>query len=250
MSQRRIAIISGAGSGVGAACAKELAARGADCVLIGRNREKLAITAAGLPLQQGAEALICAGDITDSTFSENVLSMVLEQFGRRPIDLVNSAGVIARRAAESTTDEEWRRVMATNVDGVFYLSRAVAKVAPSGSSMVNVSSTCGQVGAAGLAAYCASKGAVDQLTRTMAVELASRDITVNAVAPGAINSPMLFSEHDDPSMETSVIARNEASIPMGRVAEPEEVAAAIVFLSTQRHITGTVLSVDGGYVAQ
>ena len=250
MSQRRIAIVSGAGSGVGAACARALAERGADCVLIGRNREKLETTAASLRLQEGAETLICAGDITESAFSENTLSMVVEQFGRRPIDLVNSAGVIARRAAESTTDEEWRRVMATNVDGVFYLSRAVAKVAPSGSSIVNVSSTCGQVGAAGLAAYCASKGAVDQLTRAMALELASRDITVNAAAPGAINSPMLFSEHEDPAMETSVVSRNEASIPMGRVAEPEEVAAAIVFLSTQRHITGTVLSVDGGYVAQ
>ena len=250
MTQRRIAIISGAGSGVGAACAKAFAARGSHCVLIGRNSEKLEATASSLSLQPGAETLICAGDITDSTFSEKTLSTVLNSFDGVPIDLVNSDGVIVRRSADSTTDDEWRRVMATNVDGVFYLSRAVAKVARSGSSIVNVSSTCGQVGAAGLAAYCASKGAVDQLTRTMALELASRDITVNAAAPGAINSPMLFSEHEDPAMGTSVVSRNEASIPMGRIAEPEEVAAAIVFLSTQRHITGTVLSVDGGYVAQ
>ena len=249
MSQRRIAIISGAGSGVGAACAKAFAARGSHCVLIGRNSEKLEATASSLSLQPGAETLICAGDITDSAFSEKTLSTVLNSFDGVPIDLVNSAGVIVRRS-DSTTDDEWRRVMATNVDGVFYLSRAVAKVAPSGSSIVNVSSTCGQVGAAGLAAYCASKGAVDQLTRTMSLELAGKDITVNAVAPGAINSPMLFSEHDDPVMQSSVVSRNEASIPMGRVAEPEEVAAAIIFLIEQRHITGTVLSVDGGYVAQ
>ena len=126
----------------------------------------------------------------------------------------------------------------------------MAKVAPAGSSIVNVSSTCGQVGAAGLAAYCASKGAVDQLTRTMALELAARDITVNAVAPGAINSPMLFSEHQDPAQANSVVSRNEASSPMGRIAEPEEDAAATLFLRKQRHITGTVLSVDGGYIAQ
>ena len=250
MSQRRIAIISGAGSGVGAACAKAFAARGSHCVLIGRNSEKLEATASSLSLQPGAETLICAGDITDSAFSEKTLSTVLNSFDGVPIDLVNSAGVIVRRSADSTTDDEWRRVMATNVDGVFYLSRAVAKVARSGSSIVNVSSTCGQVGAAGLAAYCASKGAVDQLTRTMSLELAGKDITVNAVAPGAINSPMLFSEHDDPVMQSSVVSRNEASIPMGRVAEPEEVAAAIIFLIEQRHTTGTVLSVDGGYVAQ
>ncbi len=250
MSQRRIAIISGAGSGVGAACTKAFAARGSHCVLIGRDRQKLKATASKLARDDGAEILICAGDITESAFSDDALSRVIKQLGVAPIDLVNSAGVIVRRTAESTTDDEWQRVMTTNVDGVFYLSRAAVKVAPPGSSIVSVSSTCGQVGAAGLAAYCASKGAVDQLTRTMALELASRDITVNAVAPGAINSPMLFSEHDDPSMEASVVTRNESSIPMGRVAEPEEVAAAIVFLSEQRHITGTVLSVDGGYVAQ
>ena len=250
MSRERIAVVTGAGGGVGLAVAELLAKEGASIVLVGRDTGKLESASRRLQETHAIETLICTGDVTDSGFANRVVTEARQTFGDLPIDLINNAGVIVRQTAENTTDEDWRRVMATNVDGVFYLSRAMAKVAPAGSSIVNVSSTCGQVGAAGLAAYCASKGAVDQLTRTMALELAARDITVNAVAPGAINSPMLFSEHQDPALAKSVVSRNEASIPLGRIAEPEEVAAAIVFLTTQRHITGTVLSVDGGYVAQ
>jgi len=139
--------------------------------------------------------------------------------------------------------------MGVNVTGVFNASRAFAKAASVGGTIVNVSSTCGQVGAAGLAAYCASKGAVNQLTRTMALELAPRGITVNAVAPGAINSPMLFSEHQDPKMAETAIDRNIATIPIGSVAEPEEVARSILFLAREPHITGIILNVDGGYTA-
>lgn len=250
MSRERIAVVTGAGGGVGFAVAELLATEGSSIVLVGRDAGKLESASRELKAAHNVETLICAGDVTDSGFAKRLFTEARQAFGGLPVDLINNAGVIVRQSAESTSDEDWRRVMATNVDGVFYLSRAMAKVAPAGSSIVNVSSTCGQVGAAGLAAYCASKGAVDQLTRTMALELAARDITVNAVAPGAINSPMLFSEHQDPAQANSVVSRNEASIPMGRIAEPDEVAAAIVFLTKQRHITGTVLSVDGGYVAQ
>ena len=250
MSRDRIAVVTGAGGGVGLAVAELLAKEGASIVLVGRDVDKLESASRRLQETHAIETFICAGDVSDSGFADRVFTEARQTFGDLPIDLINNAGVIVRQTAENTTDEDWRRVMATNLDGVFYLSRAMAKVAPAGSSIVNVSSTCGQVGAAGLAAYCASKGAVDQLTRTMALELAARDITVNAVAPGAINAPMLFSQHQDPALAKSVVSRNEASIPLGRIAEPKEVAAAIVFLTTQRHITGTVLSVDGGYVAQ
>ena len=112
-----------------------------------------------------------------------------------------------------------------------------------------MSSTCGVVGAAGLAAYCTSKGALNQLTRTMALELADKQINVNAVAPGAINSPMLFSEHATQAAADSVVERNQSSIPIGDVAQPEEVARAVLFLATERHVTGTILSFDGGYTA-
>ena len=139
--------------------------------------------------------------------------------------------------------------MSINVDGVFYFSRAFAKQAVNKGAIVNLSSTCGQVGAAGLAAYCASKGAVNQLTKTMALELAPRGITVNAVAPGSINSPMLYSKHADPKLSETVVERNIQSIPIGAVAEPEEIARAVIFLSREMHITGTILTIDGGYTA-
>jgi meso-butanediol dehydrogenase/(S,S)-butanediol dehydrogenase/diacetyl reductase len=105
------------------------------------------------------------------------------------------------------------------------------------------------VGSAGLAAYCASKGAVNMLTKTMALELAAQHINVNAVAPGAINSPMLFSKHTDGTTDNSVVERNIASIPIGAIAEPQEVARAVVFLCQEKHITGEIMALDGGYTA-
>ena len=172
-----------------------------------------------------------------------------DHFGKLPDILINNAGVILRKTAQETSDEDWAHVMQVNVTGVFNFSRSFAQHAKSSGAIVNVSSTCGQVGAAGLAAYCASKGAVDQLTRTVALELAPRGITVNAVAPGAINSPMLFSQHDDAKMAETAVERNIDSIPIGSVAEAAEVARSIMFLAREKHITGTILSVDGGYTA-
>ena len=163
--------------------------------------------------------------------------------------LINNAGTILRSDASNTSDSEWQHVMDTNLNGLFYFSRAFANQAHDGGAIINVSSTCGQVGAAGLAAYCASKGAVNQLTKTMALELAGRKINVNAVAPGAINSPMLFSQHQTQELADSVVERNRNSIPIGEVAQPQEVARAVLFLASERHITGEIMAVDGGYTA-
>ena len=247
MSNERIAVVTGAGGGVGFAVAELLATEGSSIVLVGRDAHKLESASRELKAAHDIETLICAGDVTDSGFADRVFTEAMQAFGNLPLDLINNAGVIVRQTAENTTDEDWRQVMATNVDGVFYLSRAMAKVAPAGSSIVNVSSTCGQVGAAGLAAYCASKGAVNQLTRAMALELADRGINVNAVAPGAIDSPMLHTGHATTALAESVITRNESIIPIGAVAQPEEVARAILFLASEPHVTGTILPIDGGY---
>ena len=244
----RVVLITGAGSGVGLECARVFAAQSAKLLLVGRSADKLKAAVAELS-ETRAQTAICAGDVTDSTFATTAMEAAQEAFSAPVQVLVNNAGVIVRREAVDTSDHEWRAVMQTNVDGVFYLSRAFAQQLVYDGAIVNVSSTCGAVGAAGLAAYCTSKGALNQLTRTMALELADKQINVNAVAPGAINSPMLFSEHTTQAATDSVVERNQSNIPIGDVAQPEEVARAVIFLATERHITGTILSVDGGYTA-
>ena len=244
----RVVLITGAGSGVGLECARVFAAQGAKLLLVGRSAEKLEAAAAALA-EARVQTAICAGDVADSTFATTAMEAAQEAFAAPVEVLINNAGVIVRRDAVDTSDDEWRTVMQTNVDGVFYLSRAFAKQLVYDGAIVNVSSTCGVVGAAGLAAYCTSKGALNQLTRTMALELADKQINVNAVAPGAINAPMLFSEHATQAAADSVVERNQSSIPIGDVAQPEEVARAVLFLATERHVTGTILSLDGGYTA-
>ena len=244
----RVVLITGAGSGVGLECARVFAAQSAKLLLVGRTADKLEAAVAEL-LETRAQTAICAGDVTDSTFATTAMEAAQEAFSAPVEVLVNNAGVIVRRDAVDTSDDEWRAVMQTNVDSVFYLSRAFAQQLVYDGAIVNVSSACGAVGAAGLAAYCTSKGALNQLTRTMALELADKQINVNAVAPGAINSPMLFSEHATQAATDLVVERNQSIIPIGDVAQPEEVARAVMFLATERHITGTILSVDGGYTA-
>ena len=243
-----VVLITGAGSGVGLECARVFATQGAKLLLVGRSAEKLEAAAAELG-ETRAQTAICAGDVTDSAFATTTMEAAQEAFAAPVEVLINNAGVIVRRDAVDTSDDEWRAVMQTNVDGVFYLSRAFAQQLVYDGAIVNVSSTCGVVGAAGLAAYCTSKGALNQLTRTMALELADKQINVNAVAPGAIKSPMLFSQHATQAAADSVVERNQSSIPIGDVAQPEEVARAVLFLATERHVTGTILSLDGGYTA-
>lgn len=227
-------LITGGSSGVGLECANLFANAGANIFLVGRTAEKLKDTGYAY----------VAGDVRESQTAINAF----KQAGIVDV-LINNAGAIHRADARDTNDIDWQFIMDVNVNGPFYFSRELARQDSDGGAIINVSSTCGQVGAAGLAAYCASKGALDQLTRTMALELAPRKITVNAVAPGAINSPMLFSKHSDEKQAATVVERNEDSIPIGRIAEPQEVARAILFLARERHITGSILSIDGGYTA-
>ena len=241
----RTVIITGGGSGVGLECAKLLTAQNAKVLIVGRSAEKLETACHNI----GGDITHLAGDVAQAETAERVMKKAISHFGAAPSILINNAGIIIRKTAEDTTDADWAHIMGINVTGVFNLSRAFVKTATGHGAIVNVSSTCGQVGAAGLAAYCTSKGAVNQLTRTMALELAPRGITVNAVAPGAINSPMLFSEHADPKLAETVVQRNLDSIPIGTIAEPKEVARSILFLARETHITGTILNVDGGYTA-
>ena len=181
-------IITGGGSGVGFETAKLFSNAGANVLITGRSKDKLRLACAAL--SQNCDYHV--GDVSDPATASAIFEKARKKWNQPVFVLINNAGVILRRTAAQTTDEDWRRLMSINVDGLFFMSREAARQLPDDGTIVNLSSTCGRYGAAGLTAYCASKGAVDQITRSMALELAPRRITVNAVAPGAINSPMLY----------------------------------------------------------
>lgn len=247
-----VAVVTGAGSGLGEAVCDALAAAGARLWLVGRDEEKLRRVGEKVG-QAGRAAEFMAGDVGDARFCARALTAAHERFGRLDV-LVNNAGTIHRAPAGQTPEDAWARTLRTNLDGVFWMSRhAIEQMRAQqgeGGAIVNIASTVGLVGASGLAAYCASKGGVVQLTRALALECAPHAITVNAVCPGAIDTPMLFSAHPDGVTEAEVRARNIAMIPQGRLATAAEVARAVVFLATEPHITGVLLPVDGGYTAQ
>jgi len=247
---QRVALITGATSGIGRACALRLAADGFVVVVGGRSAERAAevvdeITAGG------GTATTALGDVAESGYGDAAVAATVAAHGRLDV-LVNAAGVITRSDAEGTTDDEWHRIMSTNVDGLFRASRAALPAirAAGGGTIVNISSTNGLVGAAGLAAYCASKGAVTNLTRAMALDHAAEGIRVNAVCPGAVDTRMLYSEGSGTVDE--VRDRNLPDIPEGRIPDGSEVAELVAFLADDRsrHITGANISIDGGYTAR
>lgn len=244
----KVALITGAASGMGAATAREFAAAGGHVVIVDLNARLARNVAAEIGVQ---EPII--GDVSDSAFCRRAVEMTLKRHGRLDI-LVNCAGIIFRADAQGTSDENWRRVMAVNVDGVFFMSRAaIGQMKKQGSGVIiNFGSIWGGVGAAGVAAYCASKGAVHNLTRAMALEHARDGIRINAVCPGEVNTPMLASGRPSPPTPEDLKKLGETMVPMGRLADPVEIARVVLFLASDAasYMTGSLVTVDAGYTAR
>ncbi|MEM6775112.1 MAG: SDR family oxidoreductase [Pseudomonadota bacterium] len=244
----RVALVTGAASGMGAASACELAERGARLVLVDRNPALDDTPAAGLQ-----DSLAITGDVSDAAFCERAVAAGMEHAGQLDI-LVNAAGIIVRADAPHTSDEDWRRIMAVNVDGLFFMSRAAVRAMRTRrrGAIVNFGSIWGDLGSAGVLAYCATKGAVHQITRSMALDHAEEGIRVNAVAPGEVNTPMLASERAAPPSAEDLQALADATIPMRRLAEPEEIARVVAFLASDEasYMTGSIVSVDAGFSAR
>ena len=242
----QIAIVTGGASGMGAATARELAQTGATVVAVDRNAE----LATAVSHEINAVPLI--GDVSDPDFCQKVVDEVVERYGRLDI-LINAAGIIVRADALGTSDEQWQRVMDVNVNGVFYMSRAAVAVmkARGKGAIVNFGSIWGSVGAAGVVAYCVSKGAVHQLTRAMALDHVQDGIRINAVCPGEVNTPMLSSERSEPVTE-EMLQRIASTVPLERLADPVEIARVVLFLASDdaSYMTGAMVNVDAGYTAR
>ena len=248
----KVAIVTGATSGIGQETAFAMAEAGARLVLVGRDGARAKTTQTRCEAL-GTSADVLLGDLASSEFCNHVVQHTIDTAGQ--VDVVaNIAGVIRRGNGLQTSDEDWRYVMSANVDSVFFMCRAAIKAMQNnGGSIINLGSNVGMVGCEGMPAYCASKGAVIQLTRAFALDHAKQNIRVNAVCPGAVDTPMLVSEHADPSMtRDKVHENNRSTIPQGRVPAPREIADLIVFLASDlsRHMTGTAIPIDGGYTAQ
>ena len=247
-------LVTGATRGIGAATARAFAELGANLLLTGRDEACGAEVLASIADADGAAAFVAA-DVRDPATGDELVADAVARYGQLDV-LVNNAGIIYRVTTEETTDEQWRDTMAVNVDGVMKFSRAAVRVMKDqagGGNIVNVASDASFVAGKKSAAYTTSKGAVIQLTRAMALDHALQGIRVNAVCPTDVETPMLAGEAGQLGMTPAdYFAQSAKSVPMGRIAQPEDVANAIVFLASDRasFITGIGLLVDGGATAQ
>jgi NAD(P)-dependent dehydrogenase (short-subunit alcohol dehydrogenase family) len=241
----KVALITGGASGMGAATAREFARAGANVAILDRNGE-LARQVAG---EIGAGAPLI-GDVSDPAYCNYAVDATMKQYGRLDV-LVNCAGVIVRADAAGTTDEQWYNLIAVNVNGLFFMSRAAVKVMKTQGSgaIINFGSIWGSVGGMGHVAYCASKGAVHQITRAMALDHARDGIRVNAVCPGEVDTPMLASGRPKPPTREELAQMADRVVPMGRLAQPVEIARVVVFLASDAasYMTGALVPVDAGY---
>jgi NAD(P)-dependent dehydrogenase (short-subunit alcohol dehydrogenase family) len=246
----KVAIVTGSGRGLGKVFAKGLAACGARIVTCSRTLSQAETTAEEIRENDG-EALALSVDTTVRSQCRKLVETAVKHFGGLHV-LVCNAGVAFFTPAEEISDDEWNRTIATNLSGYFYCAQEVARQMiqqGDGGSIVMISSNASLVGFPGLTAYCASKGGVDQLVRSMAVEWGSRGIRVNAVNPGYTDNLMSGLESDISGAEEEAIGR---MTPLQRRGRSEEMLGPVIFLASDASsfVTGTTLLVDGGWCAQ
>ncbi len=237
----KVVLVTGAGSGIGAGTARRFLQEGAFVALNGRREHKLRETLAGF---DAAKALVHPGDVSDEAYVKRLVEDTVAKFGKLDV-LVNNAGMAIFGPFEQTTTQDWRKVMGTDLDSVFFGTReALPHLLKTKGCIVNLSSASGLGGDWGMSAYNAAKGGVTNFTRALALEYGSRGVRINAVAPSFTSTEATV----DFEKNEAVIAAFRDRLPIGRSAKPEDIAGVIAFLASEdaRFVNGVILSVDGG----
>ena len=243
----KVALVTGAGSGIGQGCAQYLAEAGARVVIIDINQSAGEATQAEI----GDGALFIRADVSSSDDCRHAIEEIVDRFGRINI-LVNSAGVIRRKSVVDLSEEEWDLVLDVSLKGTYLMSKYVIPVMErTGGSIVNIASGWGLKGGPQAAAYCAAKGGVVNLTRAMAIDHGPQNIRVNCVCPGDVDTPLLRSEAVQLGADTDKFMAEAADRPLARVGTPLDIAKAVYFLVSDLSpwVTGAVVVVDGGGLA-
>jgi gluconate 5-dehydrogenase len=244
----KVAVVTGGGRGLGQALALGLAASGAAVAVVGRTPSALDVTVEKVSAM-GGRALAVRADLADLQEIEKIVTAVLSANGRIDVLVNNAAAGAPFKPAEEVTPEEWDAVMRTNLRGTFFLTTRVAREMKTtgGGSIINITSIMGEVAGPKASVYCASKGGLRQLTRTLAVEWARYGIRVNAVAPGYIRTELTGELQDNLELNEYVMTRT----PMRRWATPGEFVGAVVYLASDASSfqTGQTIVVDGGWTA-
>jgi NAD(P)-dependent dehydrogenase (short-subunit alcohol dehydrogenase family) len=249
----RVALVTGGGTGIGGATALLFAREGAKVAVTGRRKGPLEETVSAIGAA-GGKAIMVEGDVSKAGDATEMVKKTLDAFGRLDI-LVNNAGVNYRPGGTVGTDEDgWDVVMDINAKGIYLVSRAAVPEMRSGTggSIINIASIFGLVGSVEAVAYCASKGAVVNMTRSMALDLAGKKIRVNCICPGVVDTPMAR-EWIEKQGNTKAVAKELSALhPLGRMGEPEDIANACLFLASDEAswVTGAILPVDGGFTAK
>jgi len=240
----KVAIVTGASRGIGEAIAKQLSSCGAKIILIARNSDQLVAVKETI-ISKGGIAESMAGDVSNLNSFSEIVTNTIDKWGRIDI-LVNNAGIARDNIIMRMKEDDWDSVMNINLKGCFNGIKSVARpmIKNKAGRIINITSVIGQIGNAGQSNYAASKAGIMGLTKSMAKELGSRNITVNAVAPGYITTDMTNELNDE------VIKQMKSSIPLGRLGTPDDVANLVCFLASDEtgYITGQTFNVNGGMV--
>ncbi len=244
--QDKVVLVTGASSGIGRACARQLGSEGAYVVLAGRRRDRLEAVAAELTAF-GAESLVVTGDVREEAVGHAWVAAALERFAGLD-GLVNAAGVIGNGSVWDTTPAEWDRIMESNTRSLYLMTRAAAEALKARrGSIVNLGSVAGNRPYSGLMAYCVSKAAVEMITRCAALDFAPFGVRVNAVSPGVVVTE-LHTVTQAVADYAAFLERSKTTHPIGRAGQPEEVAALVAFLLSEESgwTTGACVAIDGG----